>query len=104
PFHVVADALNEAGGRLGILVGTSGSRHRSRFFIPTPVVRRTRDPVSMKESHVEPDRRVERPKLVEAKRGQLVIKSLGISRRRKITVLLAPISDSAGDSINQLTY
>ena len=56
----------------------------------------------VEEPHVEPDRRVERAVLVQAKRRQLVVEPLGVLGRGEIAVFLAPIGDRAGHAVDQL--
>ena len=54
-FHVVVDALDEAGGALGVLVGAFGLLDGAGIEVPAPVVGGALDAVPVVEADVEPD-------------------------------------------------
>ncbi len=58
----------------------------------------------MKQSAVEPHRRIERPVLVQTEPGQLFVKHLRVGLAREIAIVQAPIRDRARHAVNQLTH
>ena len=78
-FHVVVDALDEAGRALRILVRVLGLRDRVRFRDPSASCTCAPfDAVLVEQADVEPDRRVERAVLMQAEPGQLAIEPLAV--------------------------
>ena len=102
-FHVVADALDEAGRGLRVLVGARRPRVTvAGLLVPSPVVGRAVDPVAVEQPDVEPDRRVERAVLVQAEGRQLVVEPLGVLVGGEVAVFLAPVGDRPGHAVDQL--
>ncbi len=102
PFHIVADALDEAGRGLGELVGTLRPGNRAGLLVPPIIVGRAADPVDVEQANIEPDRRVERPVLIQAEGRQLVIEPFGVLGGGKVAVFLAPVGDRSRDAVDQL--
>ena len=102
PFHVVADALDEAGRGLGVLVGAGGPDDGAGLLVPPPVVGRPGDAVAVEEPDVEPDRRVERAVLVQAEGRQLVVEPLGVLGGGEVAVVAAPVGDRPGHPVDEL--
>ena len=75
---------------------------RACLLVPPPVVGRPGDPVSVEQADVEPDRRVERPVLIQAERRQLVVESFGVLGGGEVAVFFAPVGDRPGHAVNQL--
>jgi hypothetical protein len=98
--------LNKTGATLRIFVLRRCALRFSGFAI-VKVIARARvlaDPVLMIQPNVEPDRRIERAMLIEAKPGQLVIKNRRRIRIREITVGHPPIRDRSRDAVNELAH
>ncbi len=95
-FHVVFDALDEAGRALRELVRVFGLHDVSRLRVPAPVALRARDAVLVVEADVEPDGRVERPVLMQAEPGQLAVEAFAVVRRRRSSRLRGPNRRSCG--------
>ena len=62
------------------------------------------DAVLMMQTNVEPDRRIESTMLVQAKPGQLVVKSFRRLRVREISIGNTPIGDGSRDAMHELTH
>src|SRR5205085_11358890 len=60
------------------------------------------DPVLMIQPHVKPDRAVKGAMLIQAKPGELVVKSLGGFRVGEITIRNSTIGNRARDAMDQL--
>ena len=101
-FHVVLDALDEAGAALWIFVGIVGHHHVVLRLIPPPVARRSLHAVLVIEPDVEPDRRVERTMLVDAEPGKVAVEVLAVLLGLEIAVGGAPVGDRAGDAMHEL--
>jgi len=56
----------------------------------------------MVKPHVEPDRRIERTVLIDAKICQFLIEPFGVVVAGEELVFLAPIADGPGDAIDEL--
>ena len=101
-FHVVVDTLDEAGRRLGRLVGAGGPSDRTRLFIPPPVVGRSGNSITVVKPDVEPDRGIERAVLIDAQGCQLVVEPICILGGGEIAVVPAPVGDRPGHAVDEL--
>ena len=101
-FHIVLNALDEAGRALRIFVRVFRLVDRFGDRIPTPIALRPFHAVLMIQADVEPNRAVERPVLMEAEPGQIAIKILAIFGAGEIAVLQAPIGDRAAHAVDDL--
>ena len=101
-FHVVVDALDEAGRALRIFVRIVRLGDLKLFSIPMPVAFRATDAVLMKETDVEPNRRIEGAMLVEAEPRQVAIEGLAIFRGGEVAIHEPPIGDRAGHAMDEL--
>src|SRR5262249_20089202 len=86
----------------GILVGARGLDHRSRLLVPAPVVGRADEAVAVEQTHVEPDRRVERTVLVQTERSELVVEPFGVFRCGEIPVSAPPVGNRPCDPVDEL--
>ena len=103
-FHVVLDALNEAGRGLGELVGVLRLDNLVSLGVPVPVAHRALDAVLVEQADVEPDRRIERDVLMNAQPRQVAVEVLAVFSRGEIAVLQAPIGDRAADAVDKLPH
>src|SRR5207245_4989707 len=60
--------------------------------------------VLMIQTNVEPDWRVKRAVLVQAKPGQFIVKNFRSFRIREVTICYSPIGDRPRDPMNQLSH
>src|SRR6266511_4460375 len=104
-FHVVLDRLDKTGAALRVFILSRGALGLTRLAVVIPVAGRrvVADAVMVVETDIEPNRRVERPVLVEAEPGQLVIKDLAVGRV-KVTIFCAPVGDGPADAVDQLAH
>ena len=103
-FHIVLDALNEAGRGLGELVGVLRLGDLALLGIPVPVAHGALDAVLVEQADIEPDRRIERGVLMNAEPRQVAVEILGVGGRGEIAVLQAPIGDGAADAVDKLPH
>ena len=82
--------------------GFSGCADLVRRPVPVPVAERSADAVLVEQADVEPDGRVERSVLVQAKIGKLAVEVLAVLGRGKIAVLDAPVGEGARHPMDQL--
>ena len=101
-FHVVLNALNEAGAPLRILVGVVGHDDVALRFVPAPVAGGALDAVLVVEADVEPHRRVEGPVLVDAQPGEIAVEVFPILARLEVAVGNAPVGDRSRDAVDKL--
>ena len=103
-FHVVLDRLDEARAALWIFV----LRRSTLSFAGCAVVKPVAfagffaDAVFMKQSDIEPNRRIERAELVHAEPGQFIVKNLAVFFA-EIAVGNSPIRNRPRNAMNQLT-
>src|SRR5262249_16763503 len=98
------DALNEAGRALRILVRILRLLDVHRLGVPAPITLGADDAVDVEQADVEPNGRIERPVLMQAKPGQLAIELFGVLVAGKIAVGLTPVGDRARDAMNKLPH
>src|SRR5204862_1994852 len=94
---------DETGAALGIFVLGRSPFPRARLAIEIPVPLRgvLADAILVEETHVKPDRRIERPVLIDAQPGQLVVKHSAV-RPAEVTVTDAPVRDRSTDPLKEL--
>ena len=85
-----------------VFVGIVGHDRVPPGLVPPPVARRALDTILVEQAHVEPDRGVEGPVLVDAEPGQVAVEILAILTGLEVTVGNAPIGDRAGHAMDQL--
>src|SRR5207247_10461090 len=56
------------------------------------------------QTHVEPNRRVEGPKLLKTQPGEFVVESFAIRSRREIPIPDSPLRDRSCDAMDMLTH
>ena len=88
----------------GYSYGFSGCLTTSVSGVPMPVALRALDAVLVIQADVEPDRRVERPVLVQAEPGQLAVEPLAVFGAGEVAVVNAPIGNRAADAMDQLPH
>ena len=103
-FHVVLDALDEAGTALGIFVGVVGYHDIALGLIPAPVARGALHAVLVEQTDVEPDGRIERTVLVHAEPGEIAVEVLAVLPRLEVAVGDAPVGDRTGDAVHELLH
>ena len=103
-FHVVLDALDEAGTALGIFVGVVGHHDVALGLVPPPVAGGPLHAVLVEQADVEPDGRIEGTVLVHAEPGEITVEVLAVLRRLEIAVGDAPVGDRAGDAVHELLH
>ena len=101
-FHVVVDALDEAGRRLRRLVSAGGPDDGAGLFIPPPVVGWPGDPVTVIQPDVEPDRRIERAVLVHAQGRQLIVEPLAILDGGEVAIGSPPVGNRPRHAVDEL--
>jgi hypothetical protein len=101
-FHVVFDALDEAGAPLGILIRVVGHHDVPLGLVPPPVAGGPLHAVLVEQADIEPDRRVEGPVLVDAQPGQVTIEVFAVLLGLEVAVGQAPVGDRAGHAVDEL--
>ena len=101
-LHVVVDRLDEARRRLRILVRRLRPLHVLRLPVPVVVPAATLHAVLVKQTDVEPHRRIECPVLMQAQPGQFAVKILAILNGGEVAVFDAPIGNRARDPVDHL--
>ncbi len=103
--HVVGNALDEAGVRLGMRVGVLAESDLAGVRLDIVVtLGLARDAVGVVETGVEPLRAVRCGHLVHQHVRQLVLECLGILRGGKVTVLLTPRPPASGQTAHDLLH
>ena len=102
-FHIVLDRLDKARAALRIFVLSPGALGLAGFAVVVPVAFGgiLADSILVIETDVEPDRRVERAMLVDAKPRQLFVKRFSIFLA-EVSVRDAPISNRPAHAMDQL--
>ncbi len=101
-FHVVFNALDEAGRALRIFVRVFRNADLFGFLVPVPVAGRALHSVLVEEADIEPHGRIEGAVLVEAEPGEVAVETLAVFIRGEVAVFDAPIRDGARDAVDQL--
>ena len=102
-LHVVLDRLDEAGAGLRILVLGGGAAGHLGLAVPEPIapVAALADLVLVVQPHIEPNRRIEGPILVDAQPGQLVVEHLAVFLA-EVPVGHTPVRDGPGHPMDEL--
>ena len=86
----------------GIFVAALAGHRRLLVRVPMEIVLAARDAIHVEQANVEPDRRIERPVLVNAQPCQFVVEHVGILLGGEVAILETAIGDGPADPVNEL--